>query len=93
MPRNDTIETIAHDAPNLDYVAKTLEFEGLDAREALFRDARDTLSGKMTFDEKARQIREEARLQQLTLPMNEARVLPKGNPLASSGILASTSRD
>lgn len=65
MPRNDTIETIAHDAPNLDYVAKTLEFEGLDAREALFRDARDTLSGKMTFDEKARQIREEARLQQL----------------------------
>lgn len=65
MPRNDTIETIAHDAPNLDYVAKTLEFEGLDAREALSRDARDTLSGKMMFDEKARQIREEARLQQL----------------------------
>lgn len=54
MPRSDTIRAIAHDAPNLDYAAKTLEFENLDARETLSMDARDALFGKTAPDKQWR---------------------------------------
>lgn len=59
-----TIDTQPHERPDLDYVERTLVMEGLDPREAVFRDSADTLSGKMTFEQKAAQIRHEARLQQ-----------------------------